>query len=213
MKIVRLTLTLLVACGCSAPQRPPYQGATEPSTHAELAGEDDVKPSYGKDALEKALIAERGAEAKDEDRVFQLEGHDDQDGLRVARADLVVRRRFIGLLELCQATGHRCPPRLDDPPWKFDIAGDTSKPPLDAPLRFDLDDWQKVTAELHGRACACRTLACVDSMDVAINQLEMRPMQDVRGDETATVSITRARECLFWLRGKSVAKPIVEPAS
>ncbi len=50
-------------------------------------------------------------------------------------------------------------------------------------------------------------------MDVAINQLETRPMQDVRGDETATVSITRARECLVWLRGKSVAKPIVEPAS
>jgi hypothetical protein len=31
-------------------------------------------------------------------------------------------------------------------------------------------------------------------------------MPQVRGDEAATVSITRARECLFRLRGKSLTR-------
>jgi hypothetical protein len=212
MKIVRLTLTLLVVCSCSGPQRPPYQGPREGGDKATLADEDDIKPAYGKDALEKALIAERGAEARDERRVAELDQKGD-DGLLAAQADLAVRRRFIASLELCQSTGHRCPPRLDDPPWKFDYASDAAKPPLDTPLRFDLDDWQKIAAELHGRACACRTLACIESLDVAIDELEPRPMQDVRADEVATASLTRARECLFRLRGKTVAKPIVEPAA
>jgi hypothetical protein len=56
-----------------------------------------------------------------------------------------------------------------------------------------------VAAELHGRACACRTTACVATMNDAIDRLEPRPMQDVRGDETASLSLTRARECLTRL--------------
>jgi hypothetical protein len=40
-------------------------------------------------------------------------------------------------------------------------------------------------------------------MEVAIARLEARPMPDVRGDETASQSITRARECLTRLRGKA----------
>ena len=81
-------------------------------------------------------------------------------------------------------------------------------------LRFDLDSWRKLATELHGRACACRTIACVDSIDVAINELELRPMPVVQGDEMATESITRARQCLFRLRGKELrhrAPRIEEP--
>jgi hypothetical protein len=208
MNVVRLLFVLAVAC--SSPQHAPFQGGTEPG-HSSLADEDEVRPTYGKADLEKQLIAERGAEATNERRVADFETKGDDDALRVAVADLAVRRRFIAALEACQAGGHLCPPRLDDPPWKFDLAADGAKPPLDAPLRFDLEDWQKVTAELHGRACACRTIACVDSVGVVIDQLETKPMQDVQADETAIASITHARECLFRLRGKTVAKPIVTP--
>ena len=48
-----------------------------------------------------------------------------------------------------------------------------------------------------------RTLACVDSLGVAIDELEPRPMPEVQGDEAATASLTRARGCLFRLRGKT----------
>jgi hypothetical protein len=74
---------------------------------------------------------------------------------------------------------------------------------MTAALRFDLDSWRGLAAELHGRACACRTLACVDSVGIAIDQLETRPMPEVQSDDAATTAITRARECLFRLRGKA----------
>ena len=165
-----------------------------------MAGDDDPKPSFSKAELEKALIAERGAEATNERRVTDAEAKGDDEALRIAIADLGVRRRFILMLETCQQSGHLCPPRLDDP-------GTT----LDPNPRFDLADWQKLAADLHGRACACRTLACIDTLDDAINQLEPRPIDDVRGDEQASADLTRARECLFRLRGKAVAK-ITVPA-
>ncbi|MDB4954594.1 MAG: hypothetical protein JWO36_2163 [Myxococcales bacterium] len=186
--------------------------ATRPSAdlgiadHSELAAEDGFTPTYAKADLERALIAERGREASGERRVAELEAKDADDELRVARADLEVDRRFIASLEACQASGRTCPPRLDDPAWTFDMDSEGAKPSVDSPLRFDLEDWRKLAAELHGRACACRTVACVDGVGVAIDQLELRPMQDVQGDETASTSITRARECLFRLRGKSIAK-------
>jgi hypothetical protein len=191
-------------------------GPSEPgdSSHSELADEDLYKPAYGKAELERALIAERGAEASGERLVAELEtSAASDDRLRVASADLQVRRRFIASLEACEASGHTCPPRLDDPPWAFDPDpdGGAVAPRIDAPLRFDLASWQKIAAELHGRACACRTVACVDSMGVAIDQLEHKPMPDVEGDEVASQSITRARECLFRLRGKKTmptARPI-----
>nr|MDQ3366399.1 hypothetical protein [Myxococcota bacterium] len=126
------------------------------------------------------------------------------DQLRVARADLAVRRRFIAALEACERAGRWCPPRLDDPAWAFDPDPDRPvAPPLDAPLRFDVASWRTIALELFGRACACRTLGCVDSVGVAIDQLEPRPMPAVQGDEAASLSITRARECLFRLRGKT----------
>jgi len=164
-----------------------------------MAGDDEATPSYGKADLEKALIAERGAEATNERRVADAESKGDDEALRVATADLGVRRRFIVALETCQQHGHLCPPRLDDP-------GTT----VDPNPRFDLADWQKLAADLHGRACACRTLACIDAMDDSINQLEPRPMEDVRGDERASAEITGARECTFRLRGKAVAKTPAE---
>lgn len=206
-------LALVVACAGTNAGRSPPADPDEPGTSV-LADEDAYRPSYGKPELQKALIAERGAEANAERRVAELEGRradplvDDQ--LRVALADLAVRRRFISSLEACEAAGRWCPPRLDDPPWAFDPDPDRpTDPPLTATLRFDLDGWRGLSAELHGRACACRTLACVDSVGVAIDELELRTASDIQGDEVATTSITRARECLFRLRGKSVLRATV----
>jgi hypothetical protein len=163
-------------------------------------------PTYGKPELQKALIAERAAEAVGERVVSELSakpGADDR--LHVAIADLAVRRQFIKNLEACESQGRYCPPRLDDPPWPYDIDSDQqfAPPPVDSPVRFDVDSWRVLANELFGRACACRTMQCIDSMSVALNRLEKRPMPDVQGDEAASASITRARECLTRLRGKA----------
>jgi hypothetical protein len=196
----RLALVLAIV-GCKTGSPPngggdvvTYHGA---STHAD---DDIYKPSYDKAELQSALSAERAAEAAAAQRLRELEDKGDYDQLRLAGADLAVRRRFIASLAACHATGHVCPPRLDDPAWTFDLEADVD-PKLDTPLRFDQASWQQVAAELHGRACACRTIACVDSMFVAIDRLEKRPMPDVQADDTASTSIVRARECLYRLRG------------
>jgi hypothetical protein len=180
----------------------------EPSRGDVAVEEDRYVPPYGKAELGKALIGERGAEATAERVVAELEAKVERDPtaddqLRIATADLGVRRQFIASLEACEASGRWCPPRLDDPPWKLEL-DPPGNPPLDTPLRFDLESWRKIAAELHGRACACRTLACIDGIGVAIDVLEPRPMPEVQGDEVASQSITRARECLFRLRGKQV---------
>ena len=203
----------LAFLGCSGgASRPRPTDPAEPVL-GQLADEDLYKPSYGKPELQRALITERGAEATGERLVTELEASAaSDDRLRVAVADLAIRRRFIASLEACERSGQACPPRLDDPTWAFDPDpdGGPQAPRIDAPLRFDLESWQKVAAELHGRACACRTIACVDSMGVAIDQLEPRAMPEVQGDEVASQSITRARECLFRLRGKK-ATPGLQP--
>lgn len=201
---------LVLGCTPGSGARPP-PAEPDDQAHSALADEDAYKPTYGKPELQKALIAERGAEATAERRVSELEARPADsliaDQLRVAVVDLAVRRRFIQTLEACDAAGRWCPPRLDDPPWAFDPDPDRpADPPLTQALRFDLEGWRGLAAELHGRACACRTLSCVDSVGVAIDQLELRTAPDVQGDETATISITRARECLFRLRGKSVTR-------
>jgi hypothetical protein len=184
---VRTALILLAACGGPATEAPPPVDHGD-STPAALADENAFRPSYGKSELQSAIIAERAKEATAErDAATRPE-------------DLAVRRRFIAALEACQDRGHACPPRLDEPAWTWSGEGD---PTLEVAVRFDLADWQKVAAELHGRACACRTLACVDGIGDAIDQLSARPMPDVQADETATQSITWARECLFRLRGRS----------
>lgn len=198
----------LAACsGGGGTTRPPVTPTHD--VPGELAAEDVYVPTYGKADLQKALIAERGAEATGERVVGELEAKatdpSGEDRLRIARADLEVRRRFIRSLEACEASGRACPPRLDDPAWTYDPdpAGPLVNPKLDTDVRFDLASWQKVTDELFGRACACRTIACVDSVGVAIDLLESRPMPEVQGDETASRSLERARECLFRLRGKA----------
>lgn len=195
-------LTLLVAlAACTSGTARPV-GPQEITYRGELAGEDEAPPSYGRSELQQALIAERAAEARAERDVADAqEPAADADRLRIALDDLAVRRRFIRILELCEAQGRMCPPRLDDPPWSY-AADAEADPALDVPLRFDLDSWRNVSAELHGRACACRTLECIDSMDATIGRLEQRPMPDVQSDEVATQSVTRARECLMRLRGK-----------
>jgi hypothetical protein len=193
-----------LACGGTTTRGRFPDGPTD--GQKELAEEDRFVPSYGKPELQRALISERGAEASAERLVAELEAKDRDaqadDRLRVASADLAVRRRFIRSLEACEASGRWCPPRLDDPPFAFDADG--GAPPIDAPLKFDIDGWRKVSAELHGRACACRTLACVDALDAATNQLEARASIAVQGDDTATMAVTRTRECLFRLRGRDL---------
>ncbi|HEY5925922.1 MAG TPA: hypothetical protein VIV11_29745 [Kofleriaceae bacterium] len=175
-------------------------GADEVTVHTGTLATDDIyKPSYDKSELGRALAAERTAEIAAEQRVKDL-ADGDYDQLRIAIADLAVRRRFIASLAACEANGVVCPPRLDEPAWSYDAEANVD-PKLDTKLRFDLESWQKVSAELHGRACACRTLACVDSMFGAIDRLETRPMPDVVADDAASWSILRARECLYRLRG------------
>jgi hypothetical protein len=203
-------LWAFLACGTG-----PGRTVDHPATSTgRLASEDQYVPTYGKPEIQKALIGERAAEATGERAVADLEakaGADDR--LRVAIADLAVRRRFIKNLEACESQGRFCPPRLDDPPWKYDLDGDQFvPPPLDSPLRFDADSWRTIATEIFGRACACRTQSCIETLAVAINRLEKRPMPEVQGDEAASISITRARECLFRLRGKAPAlrPPAVE---
>jgi hypothetical protein len=217
----------LWATGCTgagAGRPPPVDPGDQP--HSELADEDRYQPAYGRPELQKALIAERGAEATLEHRVGEIEAQLAsppapgatnpalEDQLRVAAADLAVRRRFIATLEACEATGRWCPPRLDDPPWGFDPDADPpADPPVTATLRFDVASWRAIADELHGRACACRTLTCVDSVGVAIDQLEPRPMPAVGSDDAAATAITRARECLFRLRGKSAMRATAAPST
>ncbi|HUJ58927.1 MAG TPA: hypothetical protein VLX92_10555 [Kofleriaceae bacterium] len=209
MVLARRNLAYLVVAACSHPPAaaPPAldHGLT---THAALAADDDPPPPYGDAELARALDAERAALARQADRVAALEADPAGDDV-AARADLEVERRFVAALERCRRAHAGCPPRLDAPAWSYDVDG-TADPQLDTPLRFDLADWQRIAAELHGRACACRTLACVDSLGAAIDVLERRPMPEVAGDEAASASITRARECLFWLRGKAIARQLPE---
>jgi hypothetical protein len=205
-------LALAVGCASGAAARP---AAVDPGAApgAVLADDDRYQPSYGKRELEDALIAERAVELTLAHRVAEFEAAQpdaaiaspSDDALRSAVADLAVRRRFIATLEACQSDGRWCPPRLDDPPWSYDPDAEPPvEPPMTAPLRFDLASWRALAAELHGRACACRTLGCVDSVELAIAALEPRPVPHSQGDELASLSITRARECLFRLRGRSV---------
>lgn len=209
-------LAVLVGCSGANAVRPPTadppgEQAEGQRTQSALAEEDSYKPSYGKPELQKTLVAERDAAANAARKVSELEAKPSdvaaQDQLRVAAADLAVRRRFIATLEACDAAERWCPPRLDDPPWAFDPDPDRpADPPTTAALGFDLESWRVLAAEIHGRACACRTIACVDSVGVAIDQLERRVSREVQGDDAATTSVTRARECLFRLRGKSAIR-------
>lgn len=194
-------LALLLALAACKTGSAAQGGGDEITYHqAGTLADDDYKPTYDKSDLRSALASERAAATTGEQRVQELEDKGDYDQLRIAAADLAVRQRFIASLEACETLGQTCPPRLDEPAWTFDLEAEAD-PKLDAPLRFDVASWQKVTAELHGRACACRTLSCVDSMFVAIDRLEKRPMPDVQNDETASASVTHARECLYRLRG------------
>ena len=201
-----LALLAFLGCGGTSPPASAPSGSDQLPT-GELSDEDRFAPTYGRAELSRALISERAAEASGERVVAELEaGQGTDERLTFARADLAVRRRAIAALEACEATGRACPPRLDEPAWTWGHdATPLVDPKLDTPLRFDLDSWRKVAVELHGRACACRTITCVDSMTVALDHLEARPMADVRGDEDASRSLMWARECLLRLRGK---KPI-----
>jgi len=181
--------------------------SVDTGSHSTLAADDEAPPPYDRAELQKALIAERAAEASGEGAVANAE-NGDPDALRIALADLAVRRRFIRVLEICDANQRLCPPRLDEPAWTYAVDAETD-PKLDVPLRFDLDGWRKVAAELHGRACVCRTVACLDSMETAIARLESRPMPDIQSDDLATLDVTKARDCLMRLRGLKQLPAIV----
>lgn len=177
-------LLALAACKSGNPQT--GTGAQDITFHSALATDEEDPPPYSIAELEAML----GNEHK------RLEA-----SIEVGTDDVAVRKRFISTLELCKATRRYCPPRIDDPAWNYDVEADVD-PKLDTPLRFDVETWRKVSTELHGRACACRTIECVDSLEVAIARLETRPMPDVQSDDDAALAIVRARDCLSWLRGK-----------
>jgi hypothetical protein len=199
-----LFVAAVAACG---PATPPAQtpGTSEQGlvNHAQLATDDDSAPPYGRDELDRALASERAAVTRAK-QVVAADEADPQpsDRLPGELADLAVRRRFVAGLETCSNEGRSCPPRLDEPAWSYDPGG-TADPKLDSALRFDRADWERIAEELHGRACACRTASCVDSMFVAIDVLENRPMPDVVADDAASQWITRARECLARLGGQT----------
>src|ERR1700733_14361185 len=143
---MRLLAIAAVAAACGGPQRAEIPGRDDSAnltTGATLAPQDDdePRPSYTKDQLERARTAGGGPEAPDEQRVPAS-----PDDAALA-ADLAVRRHFIESLESCQAANHQCPPRLDDPKWTWDptsSAIDPDKPPISSPLRFDLDSRPKI---------------------------------------------------------------------
>jgi hypothetical protein len=194
----------LALAGCKRDGIPVFDPSTvEPTPPPRDRMADDeptAPPPYSKEELQRVLFGEHEAIANAERAAAELAGDPAPDRrLGAALLDLGVRRRFAAMLEHCQDTGRHCPPRIDEPAWSYDVDG-AADPKLDTPLRFDRDDWRKIGAELHGRACACRTLDCIDSLGVAIDVLEKRPMREVVADDTAIASITHARECLFALR-------------
>jgi hypothetical protein len=185
MRLLALLLAL-AACGPGAPPQA-GPGADVITYHkAELSEDDEPPPKYHRSDLEDVIDAERA-------RVAAMSDED--------RDNILVRKRFIETLELCKATGTSCPPRIDEPAWTFEADSDTD-PKLETPLRFDVDSWRKVSTELHGRACACRTIGCIDTLEVAIQRLEVRPMPEVQSDDFAAIEIVRARDCLARLRGR-----------
>jgi len=199
---------VLVLAACSGGGKSQYAGTDTTTVHTSWAADEESPPPYDKAAIGKALSTERAAEMKLEREVSEHEAAGNYDKLGLAIQDLRVRRRFIATLELCEAQDRLCPPRLDEPAWPYAVDSDED-PKLDAPLRFDQGSWQKVAAELHGRACACRTINCIDSMNATIDRLEKRPTDEVQADETSIVEITRARECLFRLRGRTKIPAVV----
>src|SRR4051794_16218863 len=131
MRVLPLVLALIA---CKTASSPTGTGAQDITTHTALADDDggEPPPSYTKADVQKALIAERGAEASAETKVNELEAAGDMDAFRTAQDDLAVRRRFISILETCEATDHYCPPRLDDPAWPYAVDSDAD-PKLDVP--------------------------------------------------------------------------------
>jgi len=211
-----VTVVLAAVAGCgepaavAPPAAPRSASARAPSG---FATEPRYQPPYGKAELAAALTAERSAVTASERQLSELEARSGagDDRVRAAQADLAVRGRFVAALETCAADGRWCPPRLDDPPWTYALdTAPSVDPPMTAELRYDVASWRVLAAELHGRACACRTVACVESLDFAIDKLEPRPVAVVRGDEAATASLTWARECLVRLRGKGWRRPAGE---
>jgi hypothetical protein len=207
----------------SAPAAAAGAGEPAPTSTAGAPVDNGERPAYAAGELAQALAGERARLTEQERQLVELEDRASdgnpatRDDLVRADGDLRVRRRFAAMLDACTAglaagDWARCPPRLDEP--AFSYAPEQAAPPaLTAKLRFDRDSWRVIARELHGRACACRTLACVDGVDAAIDWLETRPMHDVLGDDAATASIVRARECLGALRGKraiAVPAPVTE---
>lgn len=167
-----------------------------------LADDDGASPRYSRADLDKAIAGEHAAlDAADAQLATLAADARPDDAAAALLADRGVRARFVTWLEACRDGGKSCPPRLDERPFTYDLASDKD-PKLDVPLRFDLADWRLMTAELHERACACRTLTCVDALDAVANALEARPMPQVTADDAAIASLTRARMCLMRLRGR-----------
>jgi hypothetical protein len=207
-------VAMAIACGgqtgmSGGTSTPPAAGASETTSDPNLAthegflaDDDGAQPHYTRADLDRTLAAEHAAlDAADAQLATLAADPRPDDTQATLLADRAVRARFVTALEACRDGGRSCPPKLDDRPFSYDLAG-AKDPKLDVPLRFDLEDWRLVTAELHERACACRTLTCVDAVDAATNALESRPMPQVTADDAAIASLTRARACLMRLRGR-----------
>jgi hypothetical protein len=191
---------LLLAAGCGGSQTERF---VEPTQAAQIDPEaTEVVPTYGKHELERVIGEERQAHAAAQSVLASLM---DQRGkaveIALRLADLGVQERYLETLESCKARGVWCPPKLGMA-WTIREGVDVPVS-LDTEVRFDLQTWRAVTAELWARGCDCRSMTCVDAMTQTIDALEPRPTPEVQGDQEASAALTAARTCLWRLRGKA----------
>lgn len=189
------------ACGGAQPSERFVEPQSRPDPIDPEATE--VTPSYGRAEIERVLGEERRAQA---DGKAAIEALQTQRGkaveLALALADQGVRERYLETLETCRDHRMWCPPRLGLS-WTFHDDSADVPVSLESELRFDLQSWRKLSAELWARGCDCRTMQCVDAMTHTIDVLESRPLAEVQGDHEASTAVTGARTCLWRLRGKA----------
>src|SRR4051812_31126764 len=101
MRSTVLVATLAACTHGSTASRGGTGPGDEIEMHSTFVADDEPAPTYEAAAVQKALIAERAAEAHGERELGDAEASGDTDRLLTARADLAVRRRFISMLEVC----------------------------------------------------------------------------------------------------------------
>ncbi len=192
-----VSLALAAACGGAPPER-----FVEPKQLEPVDPEStEVQPTYSRQDMERILADERAAATAAAATLTSLmdqRGKSIEISLRLA--DLGVQQRYIEALESCRARSVWCPPKVGLT-WTIRELEQDVPVSLDAELRFDLDSWRTLAAELWARGCDCRSMECVDAMTQSIDSLEGKPTLEVQGDHQASTAITGARTCLWRLRG------------